>query len=272
MAITFLDVAIKTLEKAQSPLTAEEIWAKSEELGTRTGFETSGKTPALSLGAQCYVEIKNNGEKTIYKASKQPTRFFLTKLKEKLKDKGISETSLKKKSPQAIPKIGWKERDLHPLLTSFVRANPHFHAWTKTIYHESSKKESKGKNDWLYPDLVGVYFPFDDYSDFVLKIQEKVSESSIRLYSFEMKQRLGFGNLRSSYFQAVSNSSWASEGYLVALEIDSDGDFQDELRRLNSAFGIGIIHLNPNQVDQSEIVFPSRIETAIDWNMVTELL
>jgi hypothetical protein len=77
--------------------------------------------------------------------------------------------------------------------------------------------------------------------------------------------------LRSSFFQAVSNSSWASEGYLVALEVDPDGDFQDELRRLNSAFGIGIIHLNPNQVDQSEIIFPSRIETTIDWNMVNKL-
>jgi hypothetical protein len=185
---TFLEVAIKTLEKAQIPLTPAEIWTKSEELGTRKGFEAQGKTSVRSLGARCYVEIQNNGEKTIYKASKRPTRFFLTSLKDKLKGRSDSEKKAKREAtPKSISKSDWKERDLHPLLTAFVRANPHFHAWTKTIYHEHSKRESKGKNDWLYPDLVGVYFPFEEYHDTVLKIQEKVSANSVRLYSFEMK-------------------------------------------------------------------------------------
>jgi hypothetical protein len=33
-----------------------------------------------------------------------------------------------------------------------------------------------------------------------------------------MKKELNFSNLRESYFQAVSNSSWANEGYLVTAE------------------------------------------------------
>lgn len=33
------------------------------------------------------------------------------------------------------------ERDLHIILSSYVRANEHFGCLTKTIYHELSKKE-----------------------------------------------------------------------------------------------------------------------------------
>jgi hypothetical protein len=40
-----------------------------------------------------------------------------------------------------------------------------------------------------------------------------------------MKKNLNFTNLREYYFQAVSNSSWANEGYIVALDIDEDESF-----------------------------------------------
>jgi len=40
----------------------------------------------------------------------------------------------------------------------------HFKANLKTIYHENSNKTTKGQNEWLHPDLVGVYFPFKDYT------------------------------------------------------------------------------------------------------------
>ena len=46
---------------------------------------------------------------------------------------------------------------------------------------------------------------------------------SVRLWSFEVKKELNVSNARKSFFQAVSNSSWANEGYLVATSI-SDGD------------------------------------------------
>lgn len=43
-------------------------------------------------------------------------------------------------------------------------------------------------------------------------------------------------------FQAVSNSSWANEGYLVVLQ-EIDSEVLSELRRLNQSFGIGVIKL-----------------------------
>jgi len=73
------------------------------------------------------------------------------------------------------------------------------------------------------------------------------------------------------FIQAVSNSSWANEGYLVTLNIDDDPTFKDEVRRLNNAFGIGIIKLNPENIFESEILFPSRINQEIDWDTVNRL-
>ncbi len=86
-----------------------------------------------------------------------------------------------------------------------------------------------------------------------------------------MKINLTFSNLRESYFQAVSNSSWANEGYLVTLRIEEDPLLIDEIRRLNNAFGIGLIKLNSNNVFESEILFPAKERADIDWDTANRL-
>lgn len=108
----------------------------------------------------------------------------------------------------------------------------------------------------MHPDIVGIYYPFNDYSTQVINLFSIVAEEPYKLFSFEMKKEINYSNLREYYFQAVSNSSWANEGYLVTLKIkDNDEDIYEELRRLNNAFGIGIIKLNPVNISQSEILF-----------------
>jgi hypothetical protein len=79
------------------------------------------------------------------------------------------------------------------------------------------------------------------------------------VFSFELKKSLSFGNLREAFFQAVSNSSWANEGYLVAAEISQDEDFLSELRRLSSSFGIGVVQLADS--DESGHLFQSISDT-----------
>lgn len=91
------------------------------------------------------------------------------------------------------------------------------------------------------------------------------------MFSFELKTTLNFSNLRQSFFQTVSNSSWANEGYLVTLNLDDDPTLRDEIRRLNNAFGIGLIKLNPENIFESEILFPSKINPEIDWDTVNRL-
>ncbi len=87
-----------------------------------------------------------------------------------------------------------------------------------------------------------------------------------------MKRELNFSNLRECYFQAVSNSSWAHEGYLVALDFLDDTDLLDEIRRLNNAFGIGVIRLNMKHFMQSEILFSAKERDSLDWETVNRLV
>ncbi|GAB3570755.1 HTH domain-containing protein [Spirosoma luteolum] len=270
---TFWDVIERTIEKVGTPLSSTEIWKKANELGTIGDFTTTGKTPWATIAAYCYTDISNNGDgSTIIQTSGRPAQFFLRKLAhtidvQKVQKQKDTEEAKKDK----IETKKFHERDLHSILTSYTYGDGHFKANLKTIYHESSSKAIKGQNEWLHPDLVGVYFPFRDYKPETLEIQNYLSITSIKLFSFELKISLNFGNLRQSFFQAVSNSSWANEGYLVALNIDDDPTFKDEVRRLNNAFGIGIIKLNTENVFESEILFPSRINQEIDWDTVNRL-
>lgn len=179
------------------------------------------------------------------------------------------ETEVAKKEKTEAKKFN--ERDLHSVLVAYAYGDSHFKANLKTIFHETSTKGTKGQNEWIHPDLVGVYFPFNDYKKETLEIQSHLTISSIKIFSFELKISLSFANLREYFFQAVSNSSWANEGYLVAININEDSTFRDELRRLNNAFGIGIIKLNTENVFESEILFPASIKQSIDWDTVNRL-
>ena len=94
---------------------------------------------------------------------------------------------------------------------------------------------------------------------------------TVKLYSFEIKKALSFSNLREAFFQAVSNSSWAHEGYLVAADIVTDEDFRDELRRLSASFGIGIIELDIEDPNSSSVLVPARERDALDWEALNKL-
>lgn len=271
---TFWDIIERTIEKVGTPLSAKEIWDKANELGTIGDYNTTGKTPWATIAAYCYTDINNNGDDSmIIQTSSRPAQFFLRKFERTIdltKVQQEKEKEIAKKEKEETKKK-FNERDLHSILVAYAFGDTHFKANLKTIYHENSSKATKGQNEWLHPDLVGVYFPFRDYNSETLEIQHHLSITSIKLFSFELKISLNFGNLRQSYFQAVSNSSWANEGYLVALNIDDDPTFKDEVRRLNNAFGIGIIKLNTENVFESEILFPSSINPEIDWDTVNRL-
>ena len=86
------------------------------------------------------------------------------------------------------------------------------------------------------------------------------------IYSYELKRRIESDyQLKQYYFQALSNSSWANFGYLVAFEINDDLD--EEMERLNNAFGIGIILM---QVNDSKILYPAK-EKQLDYKTIGKL-
>lgn len=265
---TFLSLALETLEAATSPLSVEEIWNLAVEKGYANKISTQGKTPWSSVGAQIYVDIRDNPNSKFVKATTKPTKFWL---KGKLGNKCTGDKTTTDIVAVKTPKISYKEIDLHPLLVTYVNVNQRFNCLCKTIMHQSSNRAAKGVNEWLHPDIVGVHFYDNDYSSEVVGLQKKLGYRNFKLYSFEMKRDLSFDNLRECYFQAVSNSSWANEGYLVAYDISTESDFLQELGRLNNAFGIGIIKLNPSIITQSEILYHSRISNELDWDTVEKL-
>jgi hypothetical protein len=92
-----------------------------------------------------------------------------------------------------------------------------------------------------------------------------------RLWSFEVKKLLNRASVREAYFQAVSNSSWAHYGYLVAGRIEG-ADTLKELRMLYGLHGIGIIQLDlENDLMDSQVLIPARFRAEVDWNTVNRL-
>jgi hypothetical protein len=269
---TFIDLIKDVFTEIKTPLTPEEIWENAQKLSLDKRLKSTGKTPWATIGARLYVDIKEEGDKSVFvQVSKRPARFLLRSINI---DPKVLQNEINKKEEVEIKKnkeSNFNERDLHPLLVKYVYSDPHFNCYTKTIYQENSIRKPKGANEWLHPDLVGVYFPFNDYSRETMKLQNALDVSSIKLFSFEMKKHLDYSNLRQCFFQAVSNSSWANEGYLVCLKIDEDPDFKNELQRLANAFGIGIIKLNAENISESEIVCSARYNENIDWDTLNRL-
>lgn len=271
MSYTFLDLSIETLKCIKKPLSQREIWDEAINLKIASKINTKGKTPWATLGARIYTDIEQNLESPFIQVSKRPAKFYLKELlnnKDSIEDLNNLEYEFNEK--EEIDK-NFEERDLHPLLVKAVYAHPHFKCYCKTIFHETSVKKKKGYNKWLHPDIVGIYFPFKDYISETRKLQEAFKIGSFKLFSFELKIDISFQNLREYYFQAVSNSSWANEGYLVSLNIEDDPTLRDELRRLNNSFGIGIIQLNAENIEQSEIILPAKERELLDWETINRL-
>lgn len=103
-----------------------------------------------------------------------------------------------------------------------------------------------------------MHLPFNDYDNKTLALLTNINQVQYRIYSFELKIQLNFSNLKEYYFQAVSNSSFAHEGYLVVYNIDDSGDeLKEELSRLHLSFGIGVIKLETNPLESS-VLFRAR--------------
>lgn len=159
------------------------------------------------------------------------------------------------------------ERDLHPYLAYYAYYK--LGVYVKTIYHEKSNR--KNYTQWLHPDLIGLYFPVESWEDEVISVSHMLADIPVKLFSFEMKKEINISNLREYFFQAVSNSSWANEGYLVVLEISDNEEFLKELKRLSSSFGIGVIKLNIVNPDFSEILFSAQQKNSLDWDTINKL-
>ncbi|MFP5952959.1 HTH domain-containing protein [Helicobacter pylori] len=259
--MTYIELGKKVLEQAKRPLSVKEIFEKACEMGLDKECK-DGKILPHSLGSQLGEHDISNDKKQFYVARKEGGAFFYW-LKSREREFPPQETSNAEEEDDEQSECSdtaEKEKDLHPLLVKFLDTDPNFKLLCKTIRHNECKKGKGGQNKWNYPDIVGVYFPYNKYKGETLKFLHHTGQEKHKLFSFELKKELSFSNLKESYFQAVSNSTWANEGYLIVKNIKED--VLDELRRLNQSFGIGVIKLE-SEISNSKILLPAK-EREID--------
>lgn len=161
------------------------------------------------------------------------------------------------------------EYALYPLLSLYLWEE--FGVYSKRIDEKrSSNKRGPNGNRWLYPDVVGLEDLGAEWHQEVRDCVTQYSDKRTKLWSFEAKLLLNRSNVRECFFQAVSNSSWANFGYLVAAEIEGP-DTLKELRMLFAAHGIGLIKLDAENPAESQVLIPARERDEIDWDMANRL-
>lgn len=271
MAYTFLQAAIEVLWDSPTPLKVFDIWDKILQKGLDKKIGSTGATPEHTLAAQLYTSVKKENSPFI-SISKRPRLFGL-------RDKSYQHTpseivKIEDKESQSAEskeeKASFHERDLHPLFVKFANESE-LNLLCKTIYHEESKKDKKGRDKWIYPDIVGVRFAFSDFrEEETLILLNKLEYPKAQLYSFELKKNLGWHNLKESYFQAVSNSSWADYGYLAVFG-SIESEILEELNKLNSRFGIGVITFG-TRLEEFEIKIYAEHKDEPDLSVIDELI
>lgn len=164
---------------------------------------------------------------------------------------------------------GLSEHDLYPLLIEFL--NKEHGLYCQRINERKSRNaHGSGGNHWLHPDIVALEALDMSWEGAVKDCVRTGNQSAVRLWSFEVKKHLTKGNVRKSFFQAVSNSSWANFGYLVATGLNSD--VEGELQMLASLHGIGVLLLNTESLFDSQILIPARERTTVDWQSANRIV
>ena len=204
-----------------------------------------------SIGTCCDITKYANEIETLLRNSQTRLKLSATPVTAPVKNKG---------------KIEYMERDLHRLLCNYLRNKEQIHA--RTIFHEHSSHKEKN-SEWLHPDIVGASFSAVENPATLSLMKSLDTSQAVTFYSYEMKRVISSdSDLKQAFFQALSNSSWANYGYLVAFDIDDS--VNKELKRLSESFGIGVILLQPDP-NATEIICQARERTELDYATIDKL-
>ncbi|MGN8436364.1 HrgA protein [Helicobacter pylori] len=261
---------VQSVLEITGPIGPTEVYDKAKELfekGEITNmFDYGGNTPHQSVSSSIYKALKKGKAVPFENAAKEGDKILIA-LKSAAKEPVLNIEKISAPSAKIM-----HERDLHPFLTYMAIHNENLKCYTKTIFHEESVKSPKGMDRWLYPDMVGVRFLHAELSnENLIAFSKKFDTLPVKLVSFELKKEISVHNCRECYFQAISNSSWANEGYLVGRHIDTHNpQLMDLLKRLHASFGIGVIDLRTDE-DKSAILLNAKYKEKIDYTVALEL-
>lgn len=185
----------------------------------------------------------------------------------------VEQTNANVAPEPTVETVSLNEHSLYPILIDYLSQEEGL-LCRRIDEKRSSNNKGLGGNHWLYPDIVALE-PLDKEWDDAVQNCVRHSEGRLtRLWSFEVKKQLNRSNVRECFFQAVSNSSWAHFGYLVATEINEDKQrsVERELQMLCALHGIGVILLDPHDFSNSQTLIPARERTSVDWQSVNRLV
>lgn len=277
--MTYYDAAKKVLEQSDVPMHYKEIWDKVIEFGYDKEIEQLSNfnrlTPWSSLASKIYSDIKFNPDTTIFvKVGKG--KFFL---KSKINNSNqnlineINNLSEEEDTEDIIENTITNkkilEEDLHTPLTKYLYSRK---IYSKTINANATDVNLKGKMKWGTPDIVGVTFK-DYINKSVLELFNHINLPTTEIYAYELKLKITLGSLTEYYFQALSNSGWANEAWLAAMQIDENNydELMEEMKRLNQSFGVGIMKLNYDNPEDSEILFSAQKRNYLDIDTMHKL-
>ena len=160
------------------------------------------------------------------------------------------------------------EAELYPLLRRYLVDQKNLIPM-RIDDRRSSQSRGGGGNHWLHPDMVALEDSLENAHPATVSVGEAYRSELIKLWSFEVKKKLSIGNTREAFFQTVSNSSWANFSYLVAASIDEAA--KEELEILCPAHRVGLIRLDQEDPNESEILIPAEEKTALDWAIINRL-
>jgi hypothetical protein len=251
------EAILKGLEDLKEPKGSYEL---TEYILKKEYCKFDTKTPHGTVSAQCGDFIRSRDTRVKRIKEKGQYLYYLAKNESNFEIDKLTTTEVKKNGKENT----FEERDLHKLLSTYLKSTG---IYSKTVYHEQSNRKEDNQI-WTHPDMVGIY---------LLNLKDKISQNflnainkidTFKISSYELKKEINNDSeLKKAYFQAVSNSSWANYGYLVAFEISNS--LTEEIERLNQSFGIGVIELNANPY-QSKILFQAKCRT-LDFKTIDKL-
>ena len=261
--MTVKEAILKSLEDLGKLSTHWDIY---ENIKKQNYYDfKAAKTPEQTISALLGDFIRKGDSRV--KRIKRPENYYeyyLSIYENELDLKIDTDEIIIDKEEKNIKEKVYFERDLHLLFSTYLNS---VDIKSKTIFHEKSNTNDSNQK-WIHPDIIGISFSQFRTETTQQFIKTLNSKDTFKLTSYELKKEIRTDyELKKCYFQAVSNSSWANYGYLVAYEINSS--LFGELERLNESFGIGIIELKSNPFE-SRILFQAKYKE-LDFKTIDKL-
>lgn len=264
---TARELASEIIEKYELELAKKREnprFKSDEDFVSQIAAEIGGERTQRALKQAPQIQTRDQPRPRLYSWSEE--------------DRDLTEPEIKKQTElfnniksnkDAIDKSLY-EHDLYPLLIKYLHNQEGLYC-RRIDEKRSVNDKGSGGNHWLYPDMVALEIQGGDWQSVV---KSCLQNNPSRLWSFEVKRKLNRSNVRQSFFQAVSNSSWAHFGYLVTTEINEDrhNGVLKELQMLSALHGIGVMILNHEEPSESQMLIPAREKISVDWDSVNRLV